>query len=45
VLYEYADPDMEELSAGQKTMLRIGKENRERVKAKLREIRAAVAKP
>ena len=43
VLYEFADPALEELSAGQKTMLRIGKDNRERVKAKLREIRAAIA--
>ena len=45
VLYEFADPALEELSAGQKTMLRIGKDNRERVKAKLREIRAAIAAP
>lgn len=45
VLYEFADPDLEELSAGQKAMLRIGRDNREQVKAKLREIRAAVAKP
>ncbi len=44
VLYEFADPALEDLSAGQKVMLRIGKENRERVKAKLREIRAAVAR-
>jgi hypothetical protein len=43
VLYEFADPDLEELSAGQKAMLRIGKENRERVKAKLREIRSSIA--
>jgi DUF3014 family protein len=42
VLYEFADPQLEELSAGQKMMLRIGKDNRERVKAKLREIRAAL---
>jgi hypothetical protein len=42
VLYEFADPALEERSAGQKAMLRIGKENRERVKAKLREIRAAI---
>jgi hypothetical protein len=42
VLYEFADPALEELSAGQKMMLRIGKDNRERMKAKLREIRAAI---
>jgi len=45
VLYEFADPALQELSAGQKAMLRIGKDNRERVKAKLRELRAAIAKP
>ena len=39
VLYEFADPDLEALSAGQKIMLRIGPENAARVKAKLREIR------
>jgi hypothetical protein len=43
VLYEFADPALEELSAGQKMMLRIGKGNRERIKARLREIRAAIA--
>lgn len=43
VMYEFADPALEELSAGQKAMLRIGKDNRERVKAKLREIRAAIS--
>jgi hypothetical protein len=43
VLYEFADPALQELSAGQKMMLRIGKDNRERMKAKLREIRAAIA--
>lgn len=42
VLYEFADPALEELSAGQKMMLRIGAENRTRMKAKLREIRAAI---
>jgi hypothetical protein len=42
VLFEFADPALEELSAGQKAMLRIGKDNRERVKAKLRQIRAGV---
>lgn len=42
VLYAYADPELEALSAGQKTMLRIGNENAARVKAKLREIRRAL---
>ena len=39
VLYLFADPDLEELSAGQKTMIRIGPENAAAIKAKLREIR------
>ena len=39
VLYEYADPELQERSAGQKIMMRMGAENAARVKAKLREIR------
>ena len=39
VLYQYADPELEARSAGQKIMVRIGRENATRVKAKLREIR------
>ena len=39
VLYEYADPNLQELSAGQKILLRMGPANEARVKAKLREIR------
>jgi hypothetical protein len=39
VLYEFADPDLEARSAGQKIMLRIGPANAARVKAKLHEIR------
>jgi hypothetical protein len=42
VLYEYADPEMEALSAGQKIMLRMGAENEARAKAKLRDIRRAL---
>jgi len=42
VLLEFADPALEDLSFGQKAMLRLGQGNRARVKAKLREIRAAV---
>jgi hypothetical protein len=45
VLYEFADPDLEALSAGQKAMLRMGAANAARVKAKLNAIRALVAKP
>jgi len=43
VLYEFADPELERLSAGQKMMIRVGPENEARLKAKLKEIRAAVA--
>jgi hypothetical protein len=39
VLYEYADPELQGRSAGQKIMMRMGAENAARVKAKLREIR------
>lgn len=39
VLYEYADPDLQRRSAGQKILMRMGGENAARVKAKLREIR------
>jgi hypothetical protein len=39
ILYQYADPDLEGLSAGQKIMIRMGRDNASKVKAKLREIR------
>lgn len=39
VLYEFADPQLEYLSAGQKILLRMGRANELKVKAKLREIR------
>ncbi|HEY3074521.1 MAG TPA: DUF3014 domain-containing protein [Burkholderiales bacterium] len=39
VLYEFADPDLETRSAGQKILVRMGRENAARVKAKLWEIR------
>jgi len=39
VLYEFADADLEERSAGQKMMLRMGSGNAARVKDKLRAIR------
>lgn len=44
VMYEYANVELEELSAGRKAMLRAGPENARRLKAKLREIRAQVAR-
>jgi hypothetical protein len=43
VMYQYADPKIESLSAGQKLMVRLGPDNEAIVKAKLRELRAAVA--
>jgi hypothetical protein len=39
ILYEFTDPDLETRSAGQKILIRMGKENALRVKAKLWEIR------
>ena len=42
VLYEFADPSLEQRSAGQKALIRMGPVNEARVKAKLRDIRTAV---
>jgi hypothetical protein len=42
VLYEFADPALEQLSAGQKIMIRMGPVDESRMKAKLREIRRAL---
>jgi len=39
VLYQFADPDLEDLSAGQKIMIRLGSENAARIKARLRDVR------
>jgi hypothetical protein len=44
VFYEYADPALEERSAGQKLMLRMGSANAGKIKAKLREFRALISK-
>lgn len=43
VMYLYADPMLENLSAGQKVLVRMGPQNEAIVKAKLKELRAAVA--
>lgn len=43
IVYEFADPALEELSAGQKAMVRVGLDNERRLKAKLRAIRSALA--
>ena len=42
VLYQFADPELEALSAGQKIMIRVGKANATRLKAKLREFRTRI---
>ena len=42
VFYEYADPKLEGLSAGQKLLLRMGPSNEAAMKAKLREFRKAI---
>ena len=41
--YLFSDPDLEALPAGQKALLRMGPMNAQKVKAKLREIREALA--
>jgi Protein of unknown function (DUF3014) len=39
VMYQFADPQLEARSAGQKIMIRMGRENAARIKAKLQEVR------
>ena len=39
VFYQYADPKLEDLSAGQKLMIRMGAANERNLKARLRELR------
>ena len=43
VLYQFADPDLETRSAGQKILIRMGSENAAKLKSKLREIRGELA--
>ena len=43
IFYEFADRELEQLPAGQKLLLRMGRDNAALVKAKLREIRRLVA--
>ena len=42
VRYEFADPDLESLSAGQKILVRVGPVNQRRLKGKLAEIRQEI---
>jgi hypothetical protein len=44
VLYEFADPELRARSSGQKIMIRMGQENSDLIKAKLREIRREVTR-
>ncbi|MCU0763629.1 MAG: DUF3014 domain-containing protein [Hydrogenophaga sp.] len=45
VRYEYANPELESLSAGRKVLLRVGPDNHRRLQAKLVDIRQRVARP
>ena len=42
VLYEFEDPDLEALSSGQKLLLRMGREHRNNLKGRLRDLRDRV---
>lgn len=42
VMFKYADPELERRSAGQKTLIRMGPANAERIKTRLRELRALI---
>ncbi len=44
VRYEFADPALQSMSAGQKMLLRTGAENHQRLRAKLVDLRARVAR-
>lgn len=43
VRYQFEDPKLEALSSGQKVLVRMGPDNARKVKAKLRELREAIA--
>ena len=45
VLYEFANPELQQLSAGRKVLVRIGPANAAKVKAKLRALRARITSP
>lgn len=45
VRYQFADPALESRPAGQKILMRMGLANERKVKAKLAELRAQIAKP
>jgi hypothetical protein len=41
-MFDYADPDLQDASAGQKILMRLGPESEARVKVKLRQLRRAL---
>ena len=43
IFYQFADPELESLSAGRRLLLRIGNDNAARIKVKLRELRTLIA--
>jgi hypothetical protein len=45
VLYQFADPELEALSGGQKLLIRMGPDHISRVKAVLSDVRARIAQP
>jgi hypothetical protein len=45
VLYQFVDPSLESLSAGQKILLRMGPSNERRIKTRLAEVRRLLATP
>ena len=45
VLFEFADPELEALSGGQKLLIRMGPDHISRVKAVLSEVRTRIAQP
>jgi hypothetical protein len=45
VRYQYVDPQLESLAAGQKILLRMGPDNERRLKQKLRELRRELMAP
>jgi hypothetical protein len=45
VLYQFEDPKLEQLSSGQKLLLRMGPAHAAKIKARLRELRALITAP
>ena len=45
VLYEFADPELEALSGGQKLLIRMGPDHTSRIQAVLSEVRTRIAQP